>query len=332
MNSIIQRFWAPFVFLLLACQALLISCDKSEEIDYTAQERKAPFEVVNISDYLPQTKGWRRDSIPNKGTALKFDNEDDFERTYNELKHMTIEQRLAYLQRQGFANAEIALNKADTELEQIFDINNFTEFTDSLNAFKLKYKDLFVFNDSDEYDATPYLSFSDDDRLLLGNAQGYVIIGNELTQPSNPTPSYGSSNIYSYENGQLKSISMGPIQPGFRAYGNASLTIKNGKYQSTMTLGHIVNGDSFAIEFITKRKRFLWKKKVKASYSLNLELRNNQYNRSVHMTCPAGPRYCILGIPTAEIIGNICNAYVSNFKSSCGKATGNATFNNIRVR
>lgn len=331
MNSTKAQIKTLIAFVLVVCQALLISCNNTEEAYESTSESKAPFTVVNISDYLPQARRWQRDSIPS-GTVLKFDSEDDFQRTYNELKHMSIAQRFAYFQRIGFANAEMILDRADEELEQIFDLNDFNAFSDSINSFKQKYKDEFVFNDSDQYDVTPYLAFSDDQRLLLGNAQGYVVVGNELTLPSNTTPSDASSNIYSYENGQLKSISVGTLQPGFRAYGNTSLTIKNGKYRSTMTFGHIVNGDSFAIEFVTKRKRFLWKKKVKASYSLNLELKNSRYDRSVHVTCPAGPRFCILGIPTAEVFGNTCNVYVSNFKSSRGNASGSATFNNIRVK
>ena len=46
----------------------------------------------------------------------------------------------------------------------------------------------------------------------------------------------------------------GPIQPGWKEFKNASLTIKKGKYKSTMTIGRIVNGHSLAISLPNKKE------------------------------------------------------------------------------
>jgi len=98
-----------------------------------------------------------------------------------------------------------------------------------------------------------------------------------------------------------------------------------------MTLGRIVNGNSFAIEFVTKKKQFLWKKKVKASYSLNLEMSSSKFHHSNIVTCPSGPTICILNLPI-DFVGTVFDASVTNFKSSRGNTIGSATFKNIQVR
>ena len=146
---------------------------------------------------------------------------------------------------------------------------------------------------------------------FVGNAKGYVVIGNHLVGPQNDTPNFTGTYTVTTKSNTRASVP-GPIQPGFRSFNGASLTIKNGKYKSTMTLGRIVNGNSFAIEFVTKKKQFLWKKKVKASYSLNLEMSSSKFHHSNIVTCPSGPTICILNLPI-DFVGTVFDASVTNF-------------------
>lgn len=165
---------------------------------------------------------------------------------------------------------------------------------------------------------------------LVGNAKGYVVIGNRLVGPQNDTPNFTGIYMVSDKSNTRATVS-GPIQPGFRSFSDTSLTIKNGKYKSTMTLGRIVNGNSFAIEFVTKKKQFLWAKKVSASYVLNLDMSSSKFHHNNNVTCPSGPTICILNVPI-DLVGNVFNATVTNFKSSRGNTVGSATFKNIQVK
>lgn len=203
-----------------------------------------------------------------------------------------------------------------------------TQFETSLKEYQAKYKGIVAFDESDTYDVTPYLTFTDSSMTLVGNIKGYVVIGDKLIAPNNNTPNYGSVNVSVVAK---SSMAAGPIQPGFRAFVNSSLTIKNGKYKSTMTLGRIVNGNSFAIKFVTKKKQFLWKKSVNASYSLNLGMSGNKGSHSNNVICPYGKDCTILNTPV-ETFGNPINVTVANFKSSRGNATGNANFKNVQIQ
>lgn len=124
--------------------------------------------------------------------------------------------------------------------------------------------------------------------------------------------------------------SLRPIEPGFKGFKNAALSIKNGKYKSTMTIGRIVNGNSFAVEFVTKKKQFLWKKSVSASYSAELEMQSSKFHHKNVVICPNGCKVSILNL-RIETVGDVFNAHVRNFKCSRGNSTGSQSFNNIQV-
>lgn len=91
---------------------------------------------------------------------------------------------------------------------------------------------------------------------LLGNIKGYVVIGNSLRGPKYDYPTYDLDEVVS----ATRAAEPTPIEPGFKGFKDASLTIKNGKYKSTMTIGRIVNGNSFAVEFKTKKKQLFGKR------------------------------------------------------------------------
>lgn len=184
-----------------------------------------------------------------------------------------------------------------------------------------------AFDDADEYDVTPYLSFSDSVMSIVGNAKGYVVIGNNLVSPSNMTPNIDKIKAFS----SSTTMQLAPIEPGFLGFSNCSLTIKNGKYKSTMTLGRIVNGNSFAVKFVTKKKQFLWKKTVKASYSLNLGISGKKGHYSHDVVCPYGKNCTILNTPV-ETFGNPIDVTVSNFKSNMGNAAGSASFKTVQIK
>ena len=172
----------------------------------------------------------------------------------------------------------------------------------------------------------PYFTFTDNDLSLLGNIKGYVVIGNSLRGPKYDYPTYDLDEVVS----ATRAAEPTPIEPGFKGFKDASLTIKNGKYKSTMTIGRIVNGNSFAVEFKTKKKQLFWKKSVKAGYSAMLTMKSSKFNYKNTVFCPYGKEVSILNLPI-ERVGNVFDAVVENFKSSRGDAKGNQSFHNIRV-
>ena len=315
--------------LATVCMTLLLtlftSCTNEEE---TSKSEQASIRVATMGQFMPTTRGIS--SASTDMPVLQFKDEAAYNKTINKLRTMSENEREVYLKSIGFSSAEQILNTADKELDCIFEINDEDTFKKALSDFQVKYNKLLAFDGSDLYDVTPYLSFDDSIMKLVGNAKGYIVIGNRLIGPKNETPNF-KGTYTSVTTVKTRAAAPGPIEPGFRSFNGASLTIKNGKYKSTMTLGRIVNGNSFAIEFVTKKKQFLWKKKVKASYSLNLEMSSSKFHHSNIVTCPSGPTICILNLPI-ELVGNVFDATVTNFKSSRGNTVGNNTFKNIQVR
>ncbi len=305
---------------------LLISCSNEDFVNSVGDQ--SPIKVARMDMFIPKVRGIS-DEI-NKMPVLQFKDEVTFNMFVKKLEGMSENERIAYMKNLGFVSAEQTLKMADEELERIFDYDNEDIFKDSLADYRKRYQNILAFDTSDVYDVTPYLPFNDSIMKLVGNIKGFVVIGNNLIGPKEDTPNFLEtySNVLEVK---TRMIPPGAIEPGFRSFQGASLTIKNGKYKSTMTLGRIVNGNSFAIEFVTKKKQFLWKKKVRASYSLNLEMISSKFQHRNFVRCPEKSTVCILNLPI-EFVGNTFTAKISDFKSSRGSAIGSAEFTNIKVR
>lgn len=217
-------------------------------------------------------------------------------------------------------------NRADEELEQIFDTEGTLRIEKLINDCKVKYGNVFSFNTIDTYDVTPYFTFTDNGLSLVGNIKGYVVIGNTLKAPEVNTPTYEVDE----EAVSTRALRPGPIQPSFKGFRDASVAIKNGKYRSTMSIGRIVNGNSFAVEFKTKKKVMFWRKNVAAGYSADLAMDSSKFHHKNKVFCPYGREVSILNL-RIETVGNVFDAKVENFTSSRGKAVGSQVFKNIKV-
>ena len=318
-----ERSRSKVAISLLFLLTLFASCSNDMEVTSDFANVK----VATMGQFMPQTRGTQ--SILKDMPVLQFKDEASYQLTLNKLKSLSDSERAAYMKHLGFKSAEQTLSEADEELDALFDVDDEVTFKKGLLNFKHKYQSILAFDKSDTLDITPYLTFTDSTKNIIGNVMGYVVIGNRLVDPQKSTPDF-SDAYTSVVKVKTRAVDMGPIEPGFRSFGGTSLSVKNGKYKSTMTLGRIVNGDSFAIEFITKKKQFLWKKKVKASYSLNLEMVSPIYHNSNAVVCPKNA-VCILNLPL-ELVGNKFDAIVTDFKSSRGNATSSITFKNIQVR
>lgn len=178
---------ASMAFLLCTFVSLF-SCSNEEEFCMVNEEETPAVEVSKMSEWLSNTRGTidESDDMP----VLHFKDEQAYEETISELKKMDKEERETYFKNIGFDGAYTIWNHADEELDQIFDIEDSIQFEKEISNYKEKYGEILSFNTVDTYDATPYLTFTDDDLSLVGNIKGYVVIGDALKIPENDTPTF----------------------------------------------------------------------------------------------------------------------------------------------
>ena len=313
--------WSSSAIALLFLAVGFHSCSNDEDLKMIGTENVPEVEVSKMSFWGASTRSSNED-IP----VLHFRDEQVYHQKMAELKAMSDEEKLSYFREIGFDGAFSTLYAADEEADGILENDNEEYIKKQVEVFKEKYSNLLAFNPEDTYDITPYLSFSDDELSLVGNIDGYVVIGNKLQQAKKNYPTYDEREVISTMN-----LSAGPIEPGWKEFKNASLTIKKGKYKSTMTIGRIVNGNSFAVNFKTKKKVVLWHKSVSTNYSIeSLSFHSSQFNYSNKVTCPRSA-VCILNLPI-ETVGTTFDANVKGFQSGkCGDTKGNQSFKGVKV-
>ena len=308
----------------------LFSCNNENEIYGNTQESQQPeVEVSNLSEWNNGTRG---SNGMQDEKVLRFRDLETYRNVLSKLSGMTDDEKTSYFQEIGFDGAFTLLQSANNEADQILESDDLNDIDAKAKEYKKKYSSMLSFNPDDQYDLTPYLNFTDKELSIIGSANGYVVIGDSLKRTDNAYPTYDDYTVTVANDVQVsRSGASGPIQPGWKEFKDASLTIKKGKYKSTMTIGRIVNGHSLAISFQTKKKVVLWKKSINTNYSIeSLSFNTPQFNYSNKV---AGPRsgVCILNLPP-ERVGKMFNSTVKNFQSGkCGDVRGNQTFKNIVV-
>ena len=308
----------------------LFSCNNENEILNSAKENQLP--EVEVSNLSAWSNGTRSSNGTQDEKVLRFRDLETYRKVLSKLSGMTDEEKTSYFQEIGFDGAFTLLQSANNEADLILDSDDLNDIETKANEYKKKYSSMLSFNPEDQYDFTPYLYFTDKELSITGSTNGYVVIGNSLKKADNAHPTYDDYTVVMTNDIQAsRAGAPGPIQPGWKEFKNASLTIKKGKYKSTMTIGRIVNGHSLAISFQTKKKVVLWNKSINTNYSIeSLSFNSPQFNYSNKVI---GPRsgVCILNLPP-EKVGKTFDSTVKNFQSGkCGDARGNQTFKNITV-
>jgi hypothetical protein len=69
------------------------------------------------------------------------------------------------------------LDEADKELEVLTELSTFEEFSPQYELFKQKYKNMFLFNNTDIEDLSPYAGFINPFEKLVVNTEGYYFVG-----------------------------------------------------------------------------------------------------------------------------------------------------------
>lgn len=308
----------------------LFSCNNENDFLSNATEKQLPeVEVSNLSEW---NNGTRNLNGAQDEKVLRFRDLETYRKVLSKLENMNDEEKISYFRKIGFDGAFTLLQSANNEADLILDGDNSNDIEAKVKEYKKKYSSMFSFNPDDQYDLTPYLSFTDKELSITGSVNGYVVIGNSLRRSDNAYPTYDDYTVTLTNDVQLsRAGTPGPINPGWKGFKNASLTIKKGKYKSTMTIGRIINGHSLAISFQTKKKALLWKKSVNTNYSIeSLSFNSPQFNYSTKVV---GPRsgICILNL-LPENVGKTFDSTVKNFQSGkCGDVSGNQAFKNVIV-
>lgn len=254
------------LFFAFAATLLLLSCS-NEQVELASNGQKA-IEVVT----LPTSNAAGTRVSNGESQVLKFKDESVYEQTVAKIRKMSIPETLTFFEELGFDGAYTQLKNAENELDSLFDIEDDAEFVKAITSYKQKYTNKFVFNEDDIYDLSPYLPYSDADMELVGNLQGQVMIGNQIVKAQNYQPDY-KENELSFTTPSTAA----EIRLSYRPYGESSLMIKEGKYQSTVQLGYDANGGSLAIQLTSQKKKKLWKRRHECDYTLDITIGNLQW-------------------------------------------------------
>lgn len=115
--------------------------------------------------------------------VLKFKNQAVYDSIVTKLSSMNLQERDLFYKEIGFEPITSLLTKADEELEQVVNVRTVEEFNVNYSEFKKKYENVFLFNDQDQEDLSPYTGFMSIHHELVTNAKGYFCIGNDKIVP-----------------------------------------------------------------------------------------------------------------------------------------------------
>lgn len=266
-----SKILKTFVFFVATT---LLSCSQNE--DSSTQSVNTPLVEVVTIDNLPSITRSTSSLEECKTKALRFRDENSFDKTVKSLSEMNADEKKAFFSNLGFKGAYTIEKEADEELDKVFDIEDDKDFLKTYSDFKSKYGDLFAYNDTDKYDLSPYLKFTDNNLSIVGNIDGKVLIGDKLVQPNNHKPNYD-------DNVKIMAFAVpGPINPCFRAFPATDCVIRSGKYRSDISLGFDANGGLFMVRCASQKKKRFWSRRHATDYRADLSIGDIKY----HLTIP----------------------------------------------
>lgn len=115
------------------------------------------------------------------GNILRFKDENVYRETLDSLSEMNQQERLIFLSSINFNSQLPLITQADIELDEICErAKDAKEFADLYADYKQKYKDIFMFNDIDKEDLSPYSKLVYLDHEFFANQEGKFIIGDSV--------------------------------------------------------------------------------------------------------------------------------------------------------
>jgi hypothetical protein len=115
--------------------------------------------------------------------TLVFRNEVVYNDVKSRLNSMSITEQIAFFDSIGFKSQYYIMHEADKELEQLCNTSEtIEEFKPKYGSYKQKYDGLFMFNDGDVEDLSPYYKLSQPRQELFANAAGLFVIGDSVVE------------------------------------------------------------------------------------------------------------------------------------------------------
>ena len=235
---------------------------------------------------------------------LQFKDYAAFERTMAKLGSSSTEQKIKFAKDLGFTSAFAYLTSTDQALDALLDLDNDEEIRKGYEKIKKSTQGYITFSTSDKYDLTPDLQFSDEGLSPIQNKEGYFAIGNKLF----------SKMISAVTRGPI-----GPMEPVFEKFNNASAVIKQGRYRSDVTLGIDRNSGLFMLRFASQKKKRFWKKRYSTDYKVDATLGTATYNLVEDNPRWEGVviRFILPYFNSKVFRGQTVNFSFENFKSGC---------------
>lgn len=156
----------------------LFSCNNESDIIDSKEQQIKDYELVSLKDYSTLTKTFKSQDKQDP-FILKFKDEASFERTLKQLQQMTYEERILWMQNlEGFNSLQDLFEQA------LSDFDNVDETESSYMAFKQKYEQYLYFPMYKE-DMGFYLPIIEEEKAILANLNGLVIVGEEIRNLKN---------------------------------------------------------------------------------------------------------------------------------------------------
>lgn len=112
---------------------------------------------------------------------LQFKDMETYKKVLDSFSTMTTQERLAFLDSLSFESQLSLMTKADLELDEMCDLaSDEKEFYTQYADYKQKYKDVFMFNDIENDDLSPYSRLINLEHEFFANADGNFMIGDSV--------------------------------------------------------------------------------------------------------------------------------------------------------
>ncbi|WP_300877573.1 DUF4848 domain-containing protein [uncultured Duncaniella sp.] len=228
-----------YAILMLLTSIGFTACSNDEPMQENANRNTEIF-VGKLSDYMSiSSRTMENDQV------LVFPDDATYQQTVAMLKEMSDAEITEYFNNLGFDGAYLFLNKANEELDAIFDNESLDseEFSSEIQKFKEKYSGVLKFKNFDvendvEIDDTPALNFSDEAIEYVGSTNGYVIVDGKVVGAT---------------------VSRAAEYPQDTSFKNSyEVCINHGKYKSFLAVGRCAIRLAFRVQ--TYRQKFLHKK------------------------------------------------------------------------
>lgn len=141
------------------------------------------FACNNDNDLLKNDSQNENNDIQVVNGVLKFQSQAVYDSIATKLSEMSLQERDLFYKGLGFEPISSLLSKADEELEQVVNVRTVEEFNSNYAEFKNKYGDIFLFNDQDKEDLSPYSKFVSLNHELVTSDKGYFYIGDAKIVP-----------------------------------------------------------------------------------------------------------------------------------------------------